>query len=462
MLPHRSDVYDGYLGKFMNRRRMLLPVAGFLLALGLISCGGGGGGGATTGTGGGTAGDAEVAIALSDLNTQARKTENVSSDWAPVRAKFQSILTTTPANNDAKVGYAISEAAMMCEELMETYGAGYNDPNALPDFKPLISGFKALCARKLTQGEFGPTFLYLTADELPDVVPFTGLVSSDTSFPAFWTLIQRLNTFKPRLESAIAALQSIPANAPATTIADGIPDGSESGANAVAGFGQAERLALLARLQSLRAFVGLACLYNVSTGTYPEGTATLVTFAEEFANSANLSPLQYLPLSPFGDLAADSTERTAIKDWWLAAGTNAKASLEALRNRSGDTILEGLNDSTVDTTKLEVTSFEAAIQGTVNSVNVETPDGPQVISVNLSQFLGSSPPASLRPFFARVNLFQFSEEEYGVELDPTTTIDLTWGGVYPNGLPGTTLEISAIVDSTWRNADLASFGLILY
>lgn len=446
----------------MNRRRVLLPVAGFLLALGLISCGGGGGGGATTSTGGGTAGDAEVAIALNDLNTQARKAQNVSTDWAPVKAKFQAILSTSPTNNDAKVGYAISEAAMLCEELMETYGADFNDPNALPDFKPLISGFKTLCAGKLTHGEFGPSFPFLTADELPDLVPFTGLVSSDTSFPAFWTVIQRLNTFKPRLESAIAALLSVPAGAPATTIADGTPDGGETAANAVAGFGQAERLALLARLQALRAFVGLACLYNVSTGSYPEGTAALVTFAEEFGNSATLSPLQYLPLSPFGELAADATERAAIKDWWLSAGANAKAALEALRNRTGDTILAGLSDGAVDTGKLEYTSFEAAIQGTVNSVNVETPDGPQVISVNLSQFLGASPPASLRPFFARVNLFQFSEEEYGVELDPTTTIDLTWGGVYPNGLPGTTLEISAIVDSTWRNADLASFGLILY
>jgi hypothetical protein len=84
------------------------------------------------------------------------------------------------------------------------------------------------------------------------------------------------------------------------------------------------------------------------------------------------------------------------------------------------------------------------------------------LTVDLSEVF-NSPPADLKVFFPTINTFEVQPGEYGIEIDPATTVSRTWSNIFPDGLPDTALvDRSAILDNTWKKSDLLTFGINVF
>jgi hypothetical protein len=270
---------------------------------------------------------------------------------------------------------------------------------------------------------------------------------------------------RPRIDQALALMSTVqPAHA--QTIAELTPDGTETMANATAQFGLPEREALRALLKALRSQILVLEAYTWDEGSFGPSTEALVAYDSVFLVQGSLTRTNYTPASPFlTRVTGFASVVSAARADWRASADDGNAALTSYAGRStGDNLFAvgEFSSGLILSSSTEHSEFRTYIDGEVQCPDVLLSDGSNILTVDLSEVF-NSPPADLKVFFPTINTFEVQPGEYGIEIDPATTVSRTWSNIFPDGLPDTALvDRSAILDNTWKKSDLLTFGINVF
>lgn len=493
-----------------SRVSNVVPILAFLLGIALlIGCGGGGGGGGgstgstagsttagsttagsttsgsttsgsttsgsttsgsttsgSTTSGSTTAGGTTGGTAFTRLNDALRSgTTNVTT-LAALSAEFDALVSASGVAEDARTGSAIVKAALVSERIFALYPTALTDVEISSLNSPLLDTLQKMRLSSIGGGQFLPTAGLIDVNQLLKVIPFLGqLERYDVDGPTPWEIQATLASSRSEIGAAISALSAIPSNAPDTLVADLTPEGAETSLNATAGFGEAERRALLGWLQCLSAQEAILRAYDWRFGTFDPNAAAITTYNTEFTAGDPLPVARYFAGSPFLTKAGVSTTAlTAAKTTWKAAGDSAVLGLNAFAGRTGDHIFATgqVNDSTVVQALANIASYQGYPDGPVSMPSVSLVDGSVPLLIDLS-VLFDTPPNDLKVFFPELTTYEADASSYGIEVDLNSTVDTTWAGIFPDGVDTTTfLERGDVVTSTWDRGDVMMFAWDIY
>lgn len=454
--------------------KKLLLELGFFIALGafVIGCGGGGSSSSGGGNGGngGNGGTDPVLAAITDMNKLIRGEAAVNAtSLAASKDKFITAITAQPNNVDAKTGYALIEAALSAQMLLDLYGPTYTDDDILNLGSPILDLASNMRLNSLGKGANLPQGGFVSPENLIRTLPFIGQTNRlGQAEPLPWVVANTLANSESHIGNAIALLNSIDDAAPASVIGDSSPDSGETSSTATASFGAAERKLLMAILRAWDAQCKMINAYNYSFGSFNAGAQAISSYSTYLNNGSLLLASNYLPASPFLTLKSNSaTLLSDAKSQWKLSADNAVSGLNLLKARTtGDNTIEVGSYTTggIDGTVALMNEYKTYTDGPIGSTEVLLVDGQHSLTVDLSK-LFTAPPADLKVFFP--NFLPGSiDPDYFLDPDPDTNsgLDLTLGGLIPDEIPIETMidNRSLTVTSASTTGDVVAFGLNIF
>lgn len=466
----------------VSRRLRFVPAVLFTaLIFALQACGGGGttadgtsggtsttgsSGGTTSGTTGGTTGTS-VADAISSLNALIRGSSAANAaDLDVVRTKFIAAQTAEPANADARTGRAIVEASIAARKLLDLYGSNLTGDDIINLTSPMLETSTELTLEAIAGGRFLPRTSLIDKSKLIGLMPFLGQtdrLSDDDPTP--WQIAAALNDALTYLNAAISELTVFTQDTPATVIADATPDGSETGATATASFGWVERRALLAHVSAYASMVNLITAYHYELNGFNPNQLATTAYQTQFNNEDTLGPASYVPGGNFLTLRADGPTRlNRVRDLWTAATNAGIAALDAYLTRAvGDHIIAdgSTSMSLASGARSDIDQARTFFVAEQLSTDVPLADGVTNIAINYAALI-DSPPQDLRVYFPKL-ILSVVDGAYAVDVDGESNIDLTIGGIFPEGLSDLAFYLRGLFGITETDTgDIVVFGLNIF
>ena len=436
-------------------------------ALLLSGCGGGGSNGnsiapGTTGTGsGGGGGTPTLQPAITGLNALVRGSQPMTvTNLSTVVGEFDQARQADPTSKDAQFGFAVTAAALAATQAANlngtvvpaarTAGAGA----ALSPAARTVSFSQGLVLWRLPQLLSGSAAVQWpqAADYLPTKTLQASLVPRASSpTPAqVQTEIVALDASLSKAETALAVVKTDPNYI--YILAD--PSQPSNPASTVK-VGSAEIQILSAVISAVRSLANGALAYNADPGAFSFGTPASASFS-----GASLSPVQYLPAAPFLTLAADGGMRLGtVKTELVATADSGTAALESVKTRSNAGFL--LNPGTLVTTgqlsvaEAQITAYRAYLTG-VQTVPVTLNGKTISTKVDLAAFL-DHPPTDLRALLPTLPVSKNSSGT--IILTMNGFPDLTFGGLFPDGLPVKAAAYTLPVTSSTTYSQVIAFAL---
>lgn len=454
----------------VSRRALPLGLTILGSALLLTGCGGGGGNGnnlapgatgtgGTSGTGGGGMPTLQPAIAGLDALVRGSQPTTTAS-LTTVVGEFDQARQADPANKDAQFGFAVTAAALAATQAVALNGAGApavrteSAEAALSPAARTVSFSQGLVLWRLPQLLSGRAAIQWpqAADYLPTKTlqaSLTPRASSPT--PAqIQTEIAALDATLSTAETALAVVKTDPNYI--YILADPSQPGNPASTVKV---GSAEIQILSAVISAVRSLANGALAYNADPGAFSFGTPASVGFS-----GASLSPVQYLPAAPFLTLAADGGTRLGtVKTELVAIADSGTAALESVKTRSNAGFL--LNPGTLVTTgqlsvaEAQITAYKAYLTG-VQTVPVTLNGKTISTKVDLAAFL-DHPPTDLRALLPTLPVSKNSSGT--IILTMNGFPDLTFGGLFPDGLPVKAAAYTLPVTSSTTYSQVIAFAL---
>lgn len=443
--------------------------AGVLVASILSGCGGGGGGSATTGGGtdGGGSGGNQLDAALNDLNALIRQTSPSTADLTALRNRFSTLASANPTNVAAQTGLALTSSAVAARRLTDLWADFYPEADLLGLPSPLVNSALRLRLSQTTNGNLAPINAPVPDDLVVGVLPFLGLTGRySVDDPAPWEVVEVLDAAISDAEVARAALASLGTDPNGLAIYDVTPDIGEDPESATALFAVAERQALRSHLELFQSLATILVAYEFDLGSFDPNRRAKQVYNSAFQDESPLAPADYLPGNPFLTLTTGgASQLSAAGELWRSSALEGLAALATYRNRSGGdyVIASGtLSPGLVQSAEESYARFRDLGEGPV-----EVPDlqlGNEIVTINLDlSVLFTNPPADLKAFFPTLAPSAPDEFDTFLGINPDIVPDLTWGGIFPDGLPATVLvDRSELVDDGWDVGDVLIWAWNLF
>lgn len=429
-------------------------------------------GGTTTGgttTGGGTTGGTTGGAAdpIAGLNSLIRTTNPTKSELAALVADFETAFTVSlPSDGTLQTAGAIAYAGYAAATIFDIFQPSLTDIEISTLNSPGLSVAQRLRLPNIGKGDIFPANAPVEVNSLIKIVPYLGQterLTNDSPSPVEVALA--FIEARPHIDRALQLLSTV-SNSHTQSIAELNPDGSETLANATAQFGQPEREALRSVLKALRAQIRVLEAYGWDQVGFNPDTEALLAYDGVFLVQGSLTRTNYTPASPFLTRVTGYTSvLSAAQTDWREAADDGTLALNSYSGRTTGDNLFGVGDYSAGlilSSATEHSEYKTYIDGEVQCPDVLLTDGSNVLAVDLS-ILFTTPPADLKVFFPTINTFEVQPGEYGIEIDPATSVNRTWGNIFPDGLPDTALvDRSAIMDTSWKKSDLVAFGVNVF
>ena len=462
-IPMKTQEVQDSRRTFLSR--LALPLGLTILGSVLLTgCGGGGSNGnavapGTGGTGGGGTPTLQPAIAGLDAIVRGSQPTTVTS-LSTIAGEFDQARQADPTNKDAQFGFAVTAAALAATQAANLTGTVVpavrtaSAEAALSPAARTASFSQGLVLWRLPQLLSGSTAVQWpqAADYLPTKTlqaSLTPRASSPT--PAqVQTEIAALDASLAKAEVALAVVKADPSYV--YTLAD--PSQPANTASTVK-VGSAEIQILSAVISIVRSLANGAVAYNADPGTFSFETPAAAGFS-----GASVGPAQYLPAAPFLTLAADGGTRLgAVKTELIATADSGTAAIESVKTRSNAGFL--LNPGTLVTTgqltaaEAQITAYKAYLTG-AQTVPVGLNGKTVTTRVDLAAFL-DHPPADLRTLLPTLPVSKDSSGATTLTMNGFP--DLTFGGLFPDGLPVKSATYTLPVTSSTTYSQVIAFAL---
>jgi len=435
-------------------------------ALLLSGCGGGGSNGnsiapGTTGPGsGGGGGTPTLQPAITGLNALVRGSQPMTvTNLSTVVGEFDQARQADPTSKDAQLGFAVTAAALAATQAANLNGTVVpavrtaSAEAALSPADRTVSFSQGLVLWRLPRLLSGGTAVQWpqAADYLPTKTLQASLTPRTSSLtPAqVQTQIAALDTTLSKAEVALAVVKADPNYV--YTLADPSQPGNTASTVKV---GSAEIQILSAVISIVRSLANGALAYDADPSTFSFNAPAAGGFS-----GVSVGPAQYLPAAPFLTLGTDGGTRLGtVKTELIATADSGTAALESVKTRSNAGFL--INPGTLVTTgqlsvaEAQITAYKAYLTG-VQTVPVTLNGNTVSTRVNLGAFL-DHPPTDLRTLLPTLPISQNSS---GTVLTMNGFPDLTFGGLFPDGLPVKPAVFTLPVTSSTTYSQVIAFAL---
>ena len=296
--------------------------------------------------------------------------------------KFTQALEADRSNNQAAFGFGISTVAYRAQLLVDLISTGRDVPTAAND--PLLEAVRLTTPWRLSP----PTETSaIEGLRLALAAPYAMSRLSRQVNPA--NVRTALTNLMNSIDAAIPTLQQASAQTNFTyTIAD---FESCSTSTATRTVDQADVQSLLAGMYAARAILSMALAYDFNYGTFDFNQTVEDRFATQLANGTPLTPNDYLPAAPFGQLTGGGAALMLAAQNHLSLGANmANTALTTLQARPSQT------GHLIDATGLNFTEASAGIALFNNALTQPVTVGSDPpVTINANAWF-TSPPADLR------------------------------------------------------------------
>ncbi len=407
---------------------------GFILGALLLSIAGcGGGGGNVSGASGFQFESTDGATAK--LNALIKAGSITAAKIKPIRDEYNVGFTKNDKINQARIGYALTEAAYQAYRVAELFGVALESSGAdLNQIRRMSTSLNLLRERKgkelfeLPQKSLNQ-FLPIM---MPELVPTGGR----EAFPKSPTPAQ--------VKSLLASLE-----APLKTIVDRLPDASvntldassltikdplSSVATATVKLGKAEMLGLRTAVQALRGLVNAALSYEFDSKTWDYTRDFDLAFANLIKGNKVIPRATLMPPSPF--MARTATGLARMKTFgtlWSAAADDAVKTVTSLRaNRPGFLWTKaGLSPMDLNSAESTALAFKDYMTRRM-PLPVKIGSKQVVLTVNIPAWVANAP-ANLKLFVPELKATNFSAYVYWLVPVAGSVADRTYGGLFPVG-----------------------------
>lgn len=403
-----------------------------LTTVSLVGCGGGGSG---TNGGGGIGSDPSVGIAAGSVDLGTVISNNGSSSSTALSdavQQFSNSYAIKPSGK-AAVGYVAALGAI--------------DASAMATLVGTSTPFLAKTAGAMVLWKLSPqtSGLVPSLKKPTDALPFSFLTGvakaaqTRSTSPTPARVIAELKTVEADLvkmkavmtDANIQGLESDPlvisytANGTVTSIK----------------VGTAEGYALRAAIEALQGSIDVLLAYNLDYGTTDFNANFGTTYGGTLASQGFLTSAGYLPAAPFLNLNTDGAAR--LQAWgttWISAANDATSAVTTLQARTSTGWafnLANYNASDLPTALGDISQFKAAITAPIPNVSVTNNSGVSAtLTIDLTAWMGGTPPATLRAFFPTIQAGQSAAVSAPLA---GSIADTTYGGLIPGGVPSDVL-----------------------